>query len=423
MRWLTIPLHRDADVVVGVGRLRAWAEALGVDELSRTRIVTFGAELARAAAASSEGSIEFGWADDDGARPFCSIELPSAHEPKPSTNDLAVDVCREHGRTRFRIDAATNPSRDALRRAIADVPEATATDLLKAQNLEMAQMLGTLRDREVELVRALDEARRSANEAAEHALELEALGKRKDELLAVASHDLRSPIAAAKGALELLDPTLKDLTDDQRHLLGVARRGCDAVVHLLGNLMSSALNDIEDDDPDDPTRVDLMAIVREVVDLMTVTARTKGVDVHCELPASVGAVRGDPWWARQIVANLINNAIKYAPKQGGRVEIVLGELGDAVVLTVDDNGVGVPEGKSDRVFERLTKLRPRGTAGERGTGIGLYVSKKLAERMGGSIALVPREGAGARFQVRWPIAPARHSSQSPRPISASSTPS
>ena len=419
MRWLTIPLHRDTDVVPACSRLRAWAEALGLAPIARARVVTMVGEVARLAAATGDGSIEFGFREG-GERAFCLVEAIGDLSPEVTHDGgFDVDVTRADGRTRFRLEVATKTARDELQRALSDAPsQETAVDILQAQNLEMARMLGALRDHEAELARALEEARHAVDEATTHVLRLEEHCKRKDELLAVASHDLRSPVAAARGALDLLEPTLNALTDDQKHLLGVARRGCDSVVHLIGNLLSAALMELDDDDPDDPTAVDLVQIAREVVELMAVIARQKGVVVELNAPPSVSPVRGDPVWARQVVTNLVNNAIKYAPKQGGHVMVTITEQGGELSLVFEDNGVGVPPEKMDRVFEKLTKLRPRGTAGERGTGIGLYVTKKLVQRMGGSIVAKPREQSGMRFELRLPASTARPSRSAPSALPA-----
>jgi signal transduction histidine kinase len=398
MRWLTTPLRNDGDVVAASRRLRAWADALGLDPIARARVVTLGVELARAAASSGEGSIELGWGADS-ATPWCAIEAPARVLDAASTEigdaglHLAeLDVVRTHesDRARVRIDARFSGSRESVERAVAQAADASAIDVLRAQNLEMARMLGALRDREADLAHALDA--------------LEDVSKKKDELLAVASHDLRSPLAAAKGALDLLEPTLAALSDDQKHLLAVARRGCDAAVHLVDNLLSTAIVEQPDDEGDEPGAFDFVATTREVIDLLSVVARQKGVEIRLDAPASVGTVRGDPSWARRIASNLVGNALKYAPAASGRIEVRIEERDGQVRLSIEDNGAGIPADKIDRVFDKLVRLRPRGTAGERGTGIGLYVTKKLVERLGGSIAVRARDGGGAHFEVRLPIA-------------------
>jgi signal transduction histidine kinase len=413
MRWLTIPLRRESDVVSARSRLRAWAEATGLEGLLRTRAVTVGAELAQVGVATRDGSIEFGW-EKERQRPWCVIDLPTyAQVPKQLIDEelvrsadghvedraLRFEVEEEDNRARYRFLADLPTDAVKVQNAVAGAEEASAVEMLKEQNLEMARMIGTLRDHEAELVKALDEARRSANEATAHALQMKELSKKKDEFLAIASHDVRSPIAAAKGALELLEPTLEELTDDQRHLLGVARRAADQVTHLLGNLMSTALIEGSEDDELPPQIVDMTAVAREVIDLMAVQARHKGVEVVFE--GAPGTVRGDLMWIRQVIANLVNNAIKFTAK-GGHVGVKILRDGDQVVFTVEDDGVGIPPDKADRVFEKLVKLRPRGTAGERGTGIGLYVTKQLVDRLEGTIRIEPRTPTGTRFEVRIP---------------------
>jgi signal transduction histidine kinase len=235
-------------------------------------------------------------------------------------------------------------------------------------------------------------------------LRLQELGKKKDELLAIASHDIRSPVAAAKGALELLEPTLTNLTDDQKHLLGVARRAADTVVHLLGNLLSTALLEGEDDEAFPPPIVDVGLVAREVVEQMAVQARHKGLQLQLDVEPNQPTVRGDLMWIRQVISNLVNNALKFTPK-GGHVQARVGREGDEVVFVVEDDGVGIPPDKIERVFERLTKIRPRGTAGERGTGIGLFVTRQLVARLGGQIGIAPRSPVGTRFEVRIPWSP------------------
>jgi signal transduction histidine kinase len=410
MRWLALPLMSDVDAITARARLHAWAEALELPPVSRTRLVTLAAELAGRAAAGLHGVLEFDWVGD---RPSCVVELADADaeavlaatRDEVEAPELVISVTSERGRARVRMVVASDAQRAAIERALARVPESTAAALLEAQNQDLAQMLATLREREAELSRALEESRRSANEAAEAAFKLAELGRKKDELLAIASHDIRSPVAAAKGALELLEPSFTNLTDDQRHLLGVARRACDAVVHLVGNLMSSALLDVEDEGDEQPEHplVDVLPLVREIVELMATEARRKGVHVELEAPTSAPKIRSDLMWARQIVTNLVNNGVKFTPK-GGHVWVRLDSRAGRISLVVDDDGVGIPPEKADRVFEKLTKLRPRGTAGERGTGIGLYVTKQLVDRLGGSISLSPRPGGGTRFVVELPVA-------------------
>lgn len=415
-RWLSIPLAGEADASAARAALRAWASAAGVSAAAREQIDALAQALVAgpdATPSRGEGVVEFGWIAPD--RPFCAIELPgrdlaAAAVALAGGGDLGAGlellVVREPGGARARVTLATNAPRAALEQALSSACRAASADELAARAWMLGQRLATLREREAALGAALEETKRHAEETEAAAMRLAEVGRKKDELLAVASHDVRSPVAAAKGALELLEPMLTELTDDQRHLLHVARRACDAVVHLAGNLLSVALVGLEDEEgPASDPRTDLAPLVREVVDLAAIEAQRKGVLLELEIDDGAPQTRADLLWARQIVANLVNNGLKYTPK-GGRVRVRLSSASGRAALSVDDEGVGIPADKVGRVFERLSKLRPRGTAGERGSGIGLYVTKQLVERLGGSITFRAREGGGTRFVVELPAADA-----------------
>jgi signal transduction histidine kinase len=427
-RWLSMPLSSDADASVARALVRAWAIAADVSAAARERIEALAEAIGNGPAESpptAEGVVEFGWSAPE--RPFCVLELPGRELDALALRgdvgaELAIAVVRERAAPQLRITLATHAPRAALERALSSAWVTGPADQLAARAFMLARRLAELRDREVELAAALEETRRQAEESEEAALRLAEVGRRKDEMLAVASHDVRSPVAAAKGALELLEPMLTELTDDQRHLLHVARRACDAVVHLAGNLLTSALIDVDDDDgPASDPCIDLPALVREVVDLIATEARRKGVQLELEIDDDAPNVRADLMWARQIIANVVNNGLKYTAK-GGRVWVRLSAASGRAALTVDDEGVGIPADKVGRVFERLTKLRPRGTAGERGSGIGLYVTKQLVDRLGGSIAFRAREGGGTRFVVELPAAAAADASRPARGDDHAATP-
>jgi signal transduction histidine kinase len=413
-RWLSMPSSSDADGGVARALLRAWVSAARVSAAAHARIDLVDALVARACEPSARGvgTLDFGWSAPD--RPFCAIELPVTEgeldelaRPGGDLGDeLAIAVFRAPGLVRVQLTLATRAPRAAIERALSMACEAAAAETHAARTFALARQLAAARDRETELAAALEEMRRRAEEAEGAAQRLAEVGRKKDEMLAVASHDVRSPVAAAKGALELLEPMLTELTDDQRHLLHVARRACDAVVHLAGNLLTTALIDVEDDEgPASDPRVDFPALVRDVVDLVAIEARRKGVQLELEIDDGAPHIRADLMWARQIIANLVNNGLKYTPK-GGHVWVRLSTASGRAALSVDDEGVGIPADKVGKVFERLTKLRPRGTAGERGSGIGLFMTKQLVERLGGTIAFRAREGGGTHFVVELPGADA-----------------
>ncbi len=410
-RWLSVAVPQGADVRFARAGMRAWAAAVASEPATRNALAALVLGLLERAHERGEVTIDFGWITQ--SRPTVELELAEvdaasvAATAPASAPGLDLEVVRERVRDRglasLRVSTETRASVEAVERALSTALKAEGAAAVE-ESLSLGRALAAQRARELELSAALEEARRRADAAEGAALRLAAQARKQDELLAVAAHDVRSPVAAAKGALELLEPMLTTLTDDQRHLLHVARRACDAVVHLSSNLLATALVELEDDDgPASDPVLDLAALARDVAELVEVEARRKGVRLEVTVDDDVPSIRADPMWATRIVSNVLSNGLKYV-QQGGHVWVHVGARAGRAVLTVDDDGVGIPADKSGRVFERLTKIRPRGTAGERGSGIGLYVVKQLVDRLGGTLSFAPREPAGTRFVVELPAA-------------------
>ena len=115
------------------------------------------------------------------------------------------------------------------------------------------------------------------------------------------------------------------------------------------------------------------------------------------------AVAGDENQLRQVISNLVDNAIKYSP-QGGDVELRLNRNGQFARIEVADSGLGIPRDEHDRIFEKFYRLDPALTRGVNGTGLGLYISKELVERMNGRISVDSEPGRGSTFVVEVPLA-------------------
>jgi signal transduction histidine kinase len=106
-----------------------------------------------------------------------------------------------------------------------------------------------------------------------------------------------------------------------------------------------------------------------------------------------------------VLANLVSNAVKYS-FGSGRVDVRLDQRGTQVRIAVHDQGVGIPEGEQQRIFEKFYRLHPNMTRGVGGTGLGLYICRELVRRMGGSIWVESSEGVGSTFFVELPLASA-----------------
>ncbi|WP_449064584.1 ATP-binding protein [Planomonospora algeriensis] len=224
------------------------------------------------------------------------------------------------------------------------------------------------------------------------------LDRMKDELVAVVSHELRSPIGAIRGYTEMLldDP---GLAGERRSFTEVIDRESEHLQRLVDDLLDLARLDAGRVGVD-PRPVSLARLVRSAVEdhrPATVVKRlTLTADVNGHLP-----VRADPVRLRQVLDNLLSNAVRYTPA-GGSVTVTAGCEGDEAVVAVADTGIGIPVDQYPRLFDRFFRASTAQEAGIEGTGLGLSITKAIVEAHGGSVAAAPRQGGGTVFTVRLP---------------------
>jgi signal transduction histidine kinase len=149
-------------------------------------------------------------------------------------------------------------------------------------------------------------------------------------------------------------------------------------------------------------RFDPVALTQSVVDSAELHL-PNGIELRVEADVDVPPVAGDENQLRQVISNLVDNAIKYSP-QGGDVELRLNRNGQFARIEVADSGLGIPRDEHDRIFEKFYRLDPALTRGVNGTGLGLYISKELVERMNGRISVDSEPGRGSTFVVEVPLA-------------------
>ncbi len=229
-----------------------------------------------------------------------------------------------------------------------------------------------------------------------------AVEQMKTDFVSTVSHELRTPLAAIYGAAMTLrrrDVVVDELQRDR--LLEVVSNESDRLARIVNDILwASRLESgrmsiaIE--------RCDAVALATEVVDVLRARA-PEGIEVAVSKPRGLPPVAADPDKLRQILTNLIDNAIKYSP-DGGRVEVEIGRSGGRVRFRVTDEGLGVPPVEQDRIFEKFFRLDPNLTRGVGGTGLGLYISRELVTRMNGRIWVVSDGRDGSSFFLELPIA-------------------
>jgi signal transduction histidine kinase/ActR/RegA family two-component response regulator len=234
----------------------------------------------------------------------------------------------------------------------------------------------------------LDMARRQAEQAS-HA---------KSQFLAVVSHEIRTPMNGILGTTELLMSS--NLSPDQRRYAKTAHRSAMVLLALIDDVLD--LSRIEARKLVlHPTSVDLRALANEAVDLMTVAAREKPVKLACVVtPALPEHVECDPIRLRQLLVNLLHNAVKFTERGSVTLEISrLGETGSTVHLRflVRDTGIGIAADQLELVFESFTQADNSSTRRYGGSGLGLTIVKHLVELMDGQVGVSSRLGEGSTF--------------------------
>ncbi|GAA3140883.1 hypothetical protein GCM10010466_34910 [Planomonospora alba] len=239
---------------------------------------------------------------------------------------------------------------------------------------------------------------------------LRELDRMKDELVALVSHELRAPIGAVRGYVEMLldDP---DLGEEQRAFAGVIDRKSAHLQRLVDDLLDLARLDAGHMGID-PRPVSLTRLVRQSVEDLRPAAEAGRLAVEVDLDRHLG-VHADPVRLRQVLDNLLSNAVKYTP-EGGRVTVTARHEEDAgeeggrdgiVVVTVADTGIGIPAEQYPQLFTRFFRASTAQEAGIEGTGLGLPITKAIVDAHGGEISVAPREGGGTVFTVRLPVNP------------------
>jgi two-component system phosphate regulon sensor histidine kinase PhoR len=133
------------------------------------------------------------------------------------------------------------------------------------------------------------------------------------------------------------------------------------------------------------------------------THAPEGITLELRAPKRLPPVAADPGQLRQVLVNLVDNAIKYSP-DGGPVKVALEADKQAMRFVVSDPGLGIPETERTRIFEKFYRLDPNMTRGIGGTGLGLYICRELVRRVDGRIWVEPNNGAGSTFVVELPLA-------------------
>ena len=224
---------------------------------------------------------------------------------------------------------------------------------------------------------------------------LKELDNAKDEFISMASHQLRTPLTTIKGYISMmLEGDAEPLQPKQRKFAEMAFESTQRMVYVIADLLNvsrlSAGRFIMDPEP-----TDMIQLVHDEVRLLETHAATKGLKLNVLTPKTMPKITIDAGKIRQVIINMVDNAIYYTKE--GSVTVTLSHTHDAVRLSVTDTGIGVPDEAKSKLFTKFYRADNAQNVRPDGTGLGLYLAKKIIEAESGKLLFESTEGQGSMF--------------------------
>jgi signal transduction histidine kinase len=277
-----------------------------------------------------------------------------------------------------------------LKKSYADLNSANKS--LNFNIKKMERIIGNLEDANVELLSQKENL-------IDKKSQLEDLQTQKDDLYAVAIHDLKNPAAAIKGLIQLLDDF--DLTaQEQQEIMEGILASSESIFKLTEEL-SSSISKEKDQKTINLENASLKKVIDTVFTINNAYANKKEIRLINRSSASLPNFLFDPNKIKEVLDNIVNNAIKYGPKN---TEVILEAFftDTRVTIEISDNGVGLSDADIKKIFTKGGKLTPKPTGNESSSGLGLWIVKKLVEAHSGNVWVKSKEGKGSTFVVELP---------------------
>jgi signal transduction histidine kinase/DNA-binding response OmpR family regulator/HPt (histidine-containing phosphotransfer) domain-containing protein len=291
---------------------------------------------------------------------------------------------RVHGRTAELAGANTALKAEVAERQRAEVAMKRYTDQLEQAHEHSEQQTLQLQTQAVDLVTALDEARKAT--------------RLKSEFLANMSHEIRTPMNGVLGMSDLLMSTT--LTERQKFYVSTVKESAHALLTVINDILD--LSKVESGMmTTEVENLNLRTVMEEVAELAAYRANERGLEVACLIPPDFPEMlRGDEDRIRQILNNLIGNAVKFT--EAGEVTLIASVVSQSAAhatirLSVRDTGIGIPTDRQEAIFESFTQADGSTTRRYGGTGLGLTISRQLVALMGGQIGVESVSGKGSTF--------------------------
>jgi two-component system NtrC family sensor kinase len=227
--------------------------------------------------------------------------------------------------------------------------------------------------------------------------QLKELDRIKSEFISTVSHDLRTPLTSIRGYIGLL-PRVGPLNEQQQDFVARVDRSMNNIVELINDLLN--ISHIESGMDWEMAPLDLHNVIEDSVAALQQSASDKNQTLRLDA-ATLPPLIGNAQRLKQVVDNLISNAIKYTP-DGGHIDVQLHEQGDFLTLQVRDTGIGIAPADQSRIFEKFYRAQSDQTMTISGTGLGLSIVQAIVERHKGRVWVESKEGRGSTFTVLLP---------------------
>lgn len=311
-------------------------------------------------------------------------------------------VYRQLDGTDHYLNFVYQPLRDAdgqisgiLAHAVDVTQQVRAREQVERQAVELETARSALQSINEELQEANDQLLVKSEEA-------DQANQAKSTFLATMSHELRTPLNAIIGYTDLLTLGISGpVTDGQRAQLDRIRLGARHLLQIIEEILTFSRLDAKREEVQ-LEDVDLTELVREAADLCEPLAASRGLSFEWDV-RNPSVIMTDGGKVRQILLNLLSNAVKFTDH--GTVKLNVAQADGFLFLEVSDTGIGIPANELERIFEPFRQVEGGPTRRSGGTGLGLSVSRQLAELLGGSVTVESTPGAGSTFTVKLPAEP------------------
>lgn len=231
--------------------------------------------------------------------------------------------------------------------------------------------------------------------------ELKQLDKEKSEFVSIAAHQLRTPLTSVRFANQILGEAILDKLDEtQKRILDQAKQGIDRMFLMIEDLLTVDALDYGSLEFSLET-VKIESIIDSIMTEFAVVIKHKALLVEKYFSDNNTLISVDAARLKDVISNVIDNAIKYTPV-GGTVTIITEYTATGVSISVNDNGIGVEKEDISNLFKKFSRNENARLVDANGSGLGLYISKKIVEKHRGDISFVPSMGGGATFIIKLP---------------------